>query len=82
MAIQRMAVVDADNKVVNVIVYDTEGSWPTPEGCKLIQSGVFGRGHASPGGTWDGRKFVAPPNAPASQPSIEERLKALEAKVV
>ncbi len=42
MAIQRMAVVDGDNKVVNVIVYDTEGTWTPPEGCRLVDASKCG----------------------------------------
>ena len=82
MAIQRMAVVDGDNKVVNVIVYDADGTWTPPEGCKIVQDGVFGRGDASPGGTWDGKRFAPKPPAPASPPSLEERIKALEAMIM
>ena len=81
MAIQRMAVVDASKKVVNVIVYDTEGTWTPPDGTQIIQSGVFGRGDAAPGGTWTGKGFANAPAVPAGPPSLEERLKALEAKV-
>lgn len=56
MTIQRMAVVDADNKVVNVIIYDTEGGWSPPEGCILVDASEAG----GPGDTWDGTQFVAP----------------------
>ncbi len=57
MTIQRMAVVDKDNNVVNVIVYDTEATWAPPEGTRLIQDK---KGEATPGGIWDGEQFVVP----------------------
>ena len=54
MAIQRMAVVDAENNVVNVIVYDTEGNWTPPEGCILVDAETGG----GVGETWDGEELL------------------------
>ena len=82
MTIKRMAVVDGANNVLNVILYDTDATWSSPEGTRIIEDGILGRGAAAPNGTWDGRKFAPPPNAPKSSPSLEERIKALEARLV
>ena len=82
MRIQRMALLDFDNKVVNVIVYDTDGNWTPPEGMHIVQSGAFGRGDAAVNGTWDGRKFAPAPDAPPASPGVEERLKALEDRIL
>lgn len=82
MAIQRMAIVDGSNTVINVIVYDTGASWRPPEGCRIIQDGVFGRGSASPGGRWSGRTFIANPDpVDLPPPSLEERVRVVESRL-
>lgn len=64
MSIQRMAVVDTDNKVVNVIVYDTEATWTPPVGCILVDASKAG----GLGDTWDGKQFI-PPGGLAKKPT-------------
>ena len=56
MPIQRMAIVDKDGLVVNVISYDTEGTWTPPADCILVDAAKGG----SIDDTWDGKRFVVP----------------------
>lgn len=44
-------------KVLNVIEWQPDSSWPVPVGCQLIDAANNG----SPGDTWDGTKFIPVP---------------------
>ncbi len=41
----RYAVVNADNLVVNVILWDGKSSWQPPKGCSVVRSDYCDIGH-------------------------------------
>jgi len=71
----RKAVIrDSDGFVENIIEWEPDSKWPIPEGCSLIDAGG-----ASPGDTWDGEKFIKPPEPLAPEPPRSTHLSILEA---
>lgn len=71
----RKAVVrNTDGFVVNVIEIEEDSKWEPPEGCHLIDAAG-----GSPGDTWDGVKFVKPPEPPPPEPPRSTHLSILEA---
>ena len=59
-----------DGLVINVIEIEEDSDWPIPDGHILID----GTG-ASPGDTWDGEKFISPPE-PEPKPDYKAQYKA------
>lgn len=67
MAPKRMAVVDVDGKVENVILLEDGANWQVPEGRTLVEDKT---GKAEPGGSYVAKKF--------NRPIIETRERAFE----
>jgi hypothetical protein len=63
-------VVDASNKVENLVLWDGNSSWTPPEGTKLIKYD----GEVHIGWQWDGSKFYDPNPKPLPPvpPKIEQ----------
>lgn len=79
MVIKRVAHIEsATGKVLNVSLRDEAANIPTPDGIVLIDGT-----NANPGDTWDGIEFIRPVMevGPTPEPTIEEKIAALEAKV-
>ena len=75
---ERMALVDKDGNVVNVIVVEPDTKWTPPDGVTIVPAD----GNAEPGGTYDGSAFIrAVPKINDGPPSFEEQLQELRAKI-
>lgn len=69
MTIKRMAIVDNEGLVVNVIELDTDSDYQAPDGCVLVEDTPIGDDTQSalPGDSmWDGDQFI-----PLTVPGIE-----------
>ncbi len=67
----RKAVVrSSDGFVENVIEWKIGTNWPIPDGHTLIDAA-----DGSPGDTWDGEKFISPPE-PEPEPDYKEQYEA------
>ncbi len=79
MAPKRMAVVEADGNVDNVILIEDGADWTLPEGTSLVDADH----DAEPGGKYEGGSFVraVAPQPATDQVSLEERVAALAADV-
>ncbi len=77
MAPKRMAVVDADGNVDNVILIEDGADWMPPDGMSLVEAGR----DAEPGGCYAKGKFARAVAPAIEQPSLEERFAALAADV-
>ena len=77
----RYALLDQSGNVVNVASWDGESAWRPPEGLQAIHDKLE---EAAPGGFFDGRSFLPPiePEPVPVEPTLSERLQALEAKVL
>jgi len=64
-------------KVNNVIELGTGANWKPPIGHYIRDAA-----NAGPGDTWDGKKFIPAPAPDPMPPTLEERIEALEAKLV
>ncbi|GAI66609.1 unnamed protein product [marine sediment metagenome] len=72
----RKAVVrDSDGFVQNVIEIEEGAKWEPPEGCILVDA----EGGGSPGDTWDGEKFIRPPEPPPPEPPRSTHISILTA---
>ena len=73
----RMALIDGQGLVLNVIEIEPDANWPAPVGCSLIDAGA-----GSPGDTWDGEKFIKPiPPEPEPVRDLEKEIDGLKARI-
>lgn len=55
--VSRYAIVDKNNNVVNVTLWDGETPWQPGKGIKAIKDK---KNEAQASGKWDGKKFIPP----------------------
>lgn len=55
---KRYAIVDSNNKVDNIVIWDEASQWSPPEGMKMVKAEDM---LCDLGWTYDGEAFVAPP---------------------
>ena len=72
--ISKYALIDANNDVVNIVLWDGVTPWTPPSGLTAIQSDT-----AQIGGTWDGTNFHPAPPPPVVVPQSVTRFQALAA---
>jgi hypothetical protein len=58
---KRYAIVDSNNVVNNIIIWDEASQWSPPEGMKMVKAEHV---LCDIGWTHDGESFIAPPEAP------------------
>jgi hypothetical protein len=80
MAVKRVAVVDADGNIDNVILIEDGADWMPPEGCSLVDDADEAK--AEPGGYYRAGAFEGAPRLvePSALP-LEAQLEALRADI-